>query len=229
MARAHVRGALRGHPLFAAFDDATFEDVLRGSRVTPVSAGKLVFQRGAPATRFFILLEGAVNLVLHSRLGDEKVVETLRTGSCFAETLLFEDDPVYATSAVVVADAVVLAVPSAAYRAALEGSALTCLHLLTSVSRRVDALVREVEAQSLTDARTRIVRHVLELAATGSAIPSSAVELKLPEPKRRLAARLGIAPETLSRTFRALRNAGLMAVHGQTIRIDDLDRLRAAG
>ncbi len=224
---SHLRGAVRAHPLFSALDDATFEDVLRGSRIMALSAGQFVVLRGAQAARFFIVLEGVVNLTLHSRDGDERVIEILHADACFGETLLFEDRPKYPASAVVVADAVVLAVPNSAYRLALATCPATCLRLLTNVSRRVHALVREVEAQSLIDARTRVVRHLLELANTGAAV-SAGIEVKLPEPKRRLAARLGIAPETLSRMFRSLEHAGLLAVEGHTIRIGDLDRLHAA-
>lgn len=228
MTRSELRGASRLAAPFEALDDDTHERVLRESRLVPVHAGEFVFQRGERATRFFVVLSGLVNLVLHSRLGDEKVIETLRPNSSFAETLMFDDEPVYPMAAVAAEDTVVLAVPNDVYREALAGSTTACLRMLGDVSRRVHALVREVESHSLVDAKTRIVRHLLELAGPARAPAAAPVEITLHEPKRRMAARLGVAPETLSRTFRSLHDAGLMAVDGRNIRIQDLERLRAA-
>jgi CRP/FNR family transcriptional regulator, dissimilatory nitrate respiration regulator len=228
MTRSELRGASRLNPVFEALDDDTYERVLRDSRLLTVRSGEFVFQRGDRACRFFVVLTGCVNLVLHSRVGDEKVIDTLRPGRSFAETLMFEDEPVYPMAAVAAEDAIVLAVANDAYRSALAGSASACLRMLGDMSRRVHALVREVESQALVDARTRLVRHVLELAGPMPFPSQAPVEVMLREPKRCIAARLGIAPETLSRTFRSLHEEGLMAVSGRTIRIDDLDRLRAA-
>jgi CRP-like cAMP-binding protein len=225
--RYDLRGSMREHPLFAELDDDTFEHVLRSSRVQPVSAGEFVFQRGDAATRFFVVLTGTLTLVLQSRAGDEKVVETLTAGATFAETLMFDSGAVYPMAAVATTSATVLAVPNDCFRAVLATSASTCLGLLAHTSRRLHALVREVESHSMTDARTRIVRHVLELAGPAATPARAPVEVTLAEPKQRIAARLGIAPETLSRTFRSLNDAGLMAVSGRRIRIECLDRLRA--
>jgi CRP-like cAMP-binding protein len=228
MTRSELRHASRLHPLFEALDDDTYERVLRESRLVTLHAGEFAFQRGDRATRLFVVLSGLVNLVLHSRLGDEKVIETLQPNRSFGETLMFEGDPAYPMAAIATEATVVLAVPHDAYRGALAGNTTACLRLLGDMSRRVHALVREVESHSLTDARTRIVRHVLDLAGTATIAPPRGVEITLQEPKRRIAARLGIAPETLSRTFRSLHAAGLLAVDGGTIRIDDLEALRAA-
>ena len=169
MTRSELRGASRLAAPFEALDDDTHERVLRESRLVPVHAGEFVFQRGERATRFFVVLSGLVNLVLHSRLGDEKVIETLRPNSSFAETLMFDDEPVYPMAAVAAEDTVVLAVPNDVYREALAGSTTACLRMLGDVSRRVHALVREVESHSLVDAKTRIVRHLLELAGPARA------------------------------------------------------------
>jgi CRP/FNR family transcriptional regulator, dissimilatory nitrate respiration regulator len=228
VSRAELRGAVRDHALFAALDDDAFEQVLRSSRLVYLRPGEFLFQRGDAATRFFVMLSGGVNLVLQSRTGDEKVVETLVPGQSFAEALMFEARPAYPTVAVATAHATVLSVPTEAYRPVLAASASTCMQLLGDLSRRMHALVREVEAHSLTDARTRIVRHVLDLAGQTLGPPRAPLELTLTEPKQRIAARLGIAPETLSRTLRSLNDSGLMAVSGRTIRIHDLERLRAA-
>lgn len=220
--------ALRAHPLFSALPAPALATLLRTAQQIRASAGEIVCHRGAAATRFFVVLEGTVDLVLHSRHGDQKVVETLHAGQSFGETLMFEEASHYPYTAVATRPARVLGVDTAAYRPVLERCPTTCLRLLSGVSRRVHALVREVESHTVIDVRSRLVRHVLDLAPPGPGNCSGPIEVTLQEPKHRIAARLGITPETLSRTFRSLHDSGLVAIHGRSIRIDDLERLRAA-
>lgn len=179
------------------------------------------------ATRCVVVLSSALSLELHSRGGDEQVVERLAPGHSFGEAFVFDASPSFPLTCVAREPATLVLVPYASYRAVIAGNASACVRLLADMNRRVHALVREVEAHSLTDARTRIVRHVLELAAAGAGPRAAAKEVVLPEPKQRIAARLGISPETFSRTLRTLREAGLLSVRGRTIEITDWERLRA--
>ena len=222
-----IRDTVRAHTLFSALDEHEVERVLRASRQIRVDSGAIVVDRGEIATSFLLVLDGEVDLVLRSRHGDTKVVETLQAGHSFGETLMFDDDPRYPMTAIATQPSRLLAVDGDVYRPLLELSPATCLRLLSGVSRRVHALVREVEAHTVVDVRSRLVRHVLDLAKPGPAAQSGAIEVTLPEPKHRIAARLGVTPETLSRTFRSLHDAGLVAITGRSIRIFDLDRLRA--
>ncbi|MFO1467019.1 MAG: helix-turn-helix domain-containing protein [Steroidobacteraceae bacterium] len=85
--------------------------------------------------------------------------------------------------------------------------------------------MREIETLSFENARNRVITHLLKLAGNGTGSAS----VVLGEAKQALAARLAIKPETLSRTLRALTEAGSIEVDGRTIRILDLERLRHSG
>lgn len=228
-ARTDLRRALRAHALFAGLDDRAFNRVARSAGFVRVAAGGFACHRGERADGCFVVMSATLNLVLHSRDGDEKVVETLGVGQSFGDSLIFDDEPTFPLSAVAGRRAALAVIPGDACREALEGNAAGCVRLLVDANRRLHALASELEAHSLVSARTRIVRHLLELASRGAGRQEEVREVRLPETKQRIAARLGVAPETLSRTFRALREAGLLAVRGRVVRIIDLEALRSTG
>jgi CRP/FNR family transcriptional regulator, cyclic AMP receptor protein len=59
-----VMDLLRAAPLFADLDEATLEAVARYGDVATYREGVLLGKEGAPADRFFVLLDGAVALEL---------------------------------------------------------------------------------------------------------------------------------------------------------------------
>ncbi|MDT8450107.1 MAG: helix-turn-helix domain-containing protein, partial [Wenzhouxiangellaceae bacterium] len=71
-------------------------------------------------------------------------------------------------------------------------------------------------------ASQRIVSFLLYRAAAEDEL-SGVVELETT--KAAVAGRLGLSPESLSRTLRYLSSRGLIAVHRRTIRIPDIPRL----
>ncbi len=218
--------AVREQPLFAALDDAQFERVARRMQLVALDARQLLFQRGDPAKYSYVVLDGSVKLVLQSRSGEEKIVEKLGPWQSFGEALVFMEAPAYPLAAVAVETSRLLAVPGAEYRAVLAESPQTCMRLLADLSRRLHALVREIEQLTLASATNRFVRHVLDLAAQAPSA-SGPIVVELPESKQMLASRLAIKPETLSRILRQLNDTGVVSVDGRTIRVPDVERLRA--
>jgi CRP/FNR family transcriptional regulator, dissimilatory nitrate respiration regulator len=213
---------LRQHRLLATLDEQQFARVAGASQFIKLAAGQMLFQRGAPATHFYVVVEGQVMLCLQSRSGDEKIIEKLSPAQAFAEALMFTESPVFPLSSVAAIDSTVAAIPNADYLAILRASTTTCLRLLGDLSQRLHSHIREIEALSFENAKNRVVNHLLKLAGT----TAGAATVTLDESKQSLAARLAIKPETLSRTLRALTDDGSIEVDGRQIRVLDVARLR---
>src|SRR6187431_1590179 len=69
--------AMRRHPVFANLTYSQFQSALTASHAEDFDAGTVLYERGATARHFFIVVEGRVNLSLFSRAGAEKVIEIL--------------------------------------------------------------------------------------------------------------------------------------------------------
>jgi CRP-like cAMP-binding protein len=76
---------------------ATVNTACRGGQGV---AGQVLYSRGDASTRFFLVLEGQVNLSLHSREGDENIIDIQGPGQVFAEAVSFMARPVYGAVAV---------------------------------------------------------------------------------------------------------------------------------
>ena len=214
---------LRRHYLFTTLSDSEFASIATHSTIHRWSSGGLLFQRGAPAGQFFVVLEGEVRLFLQSTEGAEAAIMRARPGDAFAEAVMFMELPVYPVSAETVGAGVLVAVSNEAYRESMRGNPAACLRLLGDLSSRLHGLVNEIESMALETARSRLLRYLLSLAGPQA---SGAITVRLREAKQALAANLSIKPETLSRTLRALTVEGLIKVEGAQIHIVDVERLR---
>jgi CRP/FNR family transcriptional regulator, dissimilatory nitrate respiration regulator len=221
--QAEDRELLRHHHLFAALTDAQFQAVYGASHVLELLPLQTLFQRGDLARHFFVVLEGQVKLCLLSRGGDEKLVDVVGPGQGFAEAVMFMAMPVFPVTAIATDRARVAALPNDRFQSLLRESGETCLRLLADLSRRLHGQLRQIESLALENATNRVVNHLVDLAG-GQSQDGAIVTLE--ESKQQVASRLAIKPETLSRSLRALTDAGLVEVQGRAIRIPDLARLR---
>lgn len=220
------RQMLRGHPLFAAFDEAQFGRIADSAQLVTLKAGEFLFQRGDPARAFFVVLHGQIILGMQSRSGEEKLLAAMHAGQSFAEAVMFVQAPVYPVDARAHEDSVVVQVSSRDFLAALRASPDTCFRLLGIMSQRLHQQVQEIEELSLESAGARVVLHLLRRAEPG---PGGRARVRLDERKQDLAARLAIKPETLSRILKSLTDAGLIELDGRDIVIADLVRLQQHG
>jgi CRP-like cAMP-binding protein len=215
---------LRGHHLFAGLAPPQMQRLLTVSHVDEYQAGRLLFDRGQPASHFFIVLDGQVNLVLYSKSGEEKIVDIIGPGNSFAEALMFMEAPGYPVSAVSAVQSTVARFPGREYIAILRDSPETCLRMLGNLSQRLHLRIREIEYLTLESATHRLVRLI------ESRLPADApgpVEITLQESRQELASRLSMKPETLSRILRHLADAGAIVVHGRVLQVPDRRRLVA--
>lgn len=207
--------AIAHQPLFEPLRSDQREQLLAAARVLALPQGEPLFQRGERARHFYLVLEGTMKLFLLSQEGEEKVVEVMQPGDTFAEAVMFMEAEAYPVNATALTPARVAAFPSAIFLQALRENPELALRMLGTVSRRLHALLRQINELSLQDAMQRVAAYILALRPEGA----DRVELELP--KQVIASRLGIKPETLSRTLGNLRDRGLLAVHGDTILLHD--------
>jgi CRP/FNR family transcriptional regulator, dissimilatory nitrate respiration regulator len=213
---------MREHYLLAALDEETFGRIAQASRVTTLAPQQILFQRGDPAYYFFLLSVGQIKLCVQSRDGREKIIELVTRGQTFAEAVMFFEVPAYPVAAIALEASTVIGIPNIEFLKVARSDAQTCLRLLGDLSRRLHAVVQELGELSLENATHRVARYLVDLARPIAGEATVALE----ESKQTLASRLSIKPETLSRTLRALADAGVLSVEGRTIRIPDLARLR---
>ncbi|GJL81337.1 MAG: transcriptional regulator [marine bacterium B5-7] len=184
-----------------------------------LNEGETLFEQQDPADRFYLLLSGQIKLYRLSAEGDEKVIEVINPGATFAEALMFLEKPTFPVGAQALKPSDLVSIDARDFIDMLRDSVDTCLLLAADLSQRLHGLLREINDLSLNSGTCRVASYFLNLSDTHSTDEADEFDLGLP--KQVLASRLSIKPETLSRIFRSLVNAGLITMRGNHVRILD--------
>ena len=211
--------AARQTPVFSAVDDETLSALVSRCRIRRFAGEEIVFLAGQPAEACYVIVEGEVAVFRHGPAGERQIVHLYASGQSVAEAAMFSGGG-YPASAEATGPARLLEVPRGVLADALDGRPELAMAMLSGLSRKLRELVGLVESLSLKTVPARLAAELLEMADR-----AGAQEFGLPMSKARLAAKLGTAPETLSRALGKLQAAGWIEVSGARMGIRNRDAL----
>ena len=210
-------------PFFSALSPTDLERVARHARERRLDKGEILFQRGDPAHGFYFVVSGQIKLAVSSAQGNEKVVEVIHPGQTFGEAVMLMDRP-YPVFSEALAPTHLLHVGQGVVSELIDREPGFARKLLAGMAIRLHGMVRDVETYSLRSSTQRVIGYLLQQVDDGVQ-PSRQHEIELPTSKQIIASRLNLTPETLSRIFHDLSDAGLINVHGKRITLLDAHRL----
>jgi CRP-like cAMP-binding protein len=224
-AQIKVQAFLANLPMFSQMQEAELDRIAAGTLPVHAGKGQEICHCGDPCTGIHVVVYGQVKLGFTSPQGVEKVVEIVRPGQSFGEALMFLDAP-YIVFAQALADSMLLHVAKHAVLDELARDPGFARRMLSGLSRRLHGLVRDVEAYTLRSSHERVIGYLLaEAPADANGAP---VEVHLTAGKSVIASRLNMTPEHFSRILHELGDDGVIEIHGRTVRIPDVGRLRGA-
>lgn len=207
-------------PLFAGIERAQLGALLAGAVVRRYERNAMLFLRGEPASRFYVVLEGWIRLFRGTPDGQESTIGVFGPGESVAEAALLGRGQ-YPVSGIVVAPARLLSVPGRGLIEQVRQNPDLALNLLSSMFVHLRQLVRQVEQLTSRSSTQRVADFLLRLCPESQ----PRAELELPLDKALVAARLGMQPETFSRSLARLRSVGVRT-RGSAITIGDVAQLR---
>ena len=206
-------------PLFGALAPAQRQWLLSLGETLQLPKGQTLFHRGDRCNRLFFLLDGYVKLAIPTERGQEKVVEFLSPGDAFGESALLPGHRAIA-DAQAIKTCELLALEREDVMVAMSQAPVFAQQLVTNLSQRVESLFRDMESVSLRSALQRVVEYLLRQPRVGN-------QARLSFHKRAIASKLGLQPETFSRSLQQLVADGLISVRGAHVVIHDADKLQA--
>ncbi len=206
--------------LFATLGSADLAALLSQAQSVFYGETGLLFSHGDPADRFFIVLEGRVNLFALTEIGDQSIIEVFVPIESFAEAAMFSSAK-FPLNAEVIAGSRLIHVPAAPFMRRLAERRALAFHLLAGLSRKQAALIHEITELKSKSPGQRLASFLLALARDAQ----GEVQVRLPITKATLASRIGIAPESLSRALSRLKAVGVES-HGREVVLTDLEGLR---
>lgn len=210
-------------PLFAGIERPQLLQLIDGANVVSFPEAGLLFSQGDKADRFFLVLDGRVNLFALTDKGDQTIIEVFDKGWTFAEAAMFSSGK-FPLNAEVGAGSRLLCIPVGPFLRRLGDNRELAFKMLSALSRWQTHLLKEIAELKSKSPVQRLGAFLLDLAGAEEGA-EGAIGVRLPVTKTVLASRIGIAPESLSRAIARLRSVGVES-RGRDLVITDMAALR---
>ena len=224
-ASIQVQSFLANVPLFKELASDELDRIASNTQEVRAERAEVLFRRGEPALGFHIVVFGQVKLAFSSPRGDEKVVDLIGPGQSFGEAVMFMERP-HVVTAQTLSDSLLLYIPREIVFQELERDPRFVRRIIAGLSSRLHRLMSDLESDSLHSGTQRVIGYLLR-DIDESAEAGRMLEVTLPTTKGVIASRLSLTQEHFSRILHAIAARGLIEVHGRSIYVPDVDKLRA--
>ena len=212
-------------PFFSGLDAASLDRVTRGMRTRRFRRGEVIFHLGDPGDALFIVVSGAIKIMLPSDTGDEAILATLRAGDVFGELALLDGAPRSATAVAQEASETAI-LPRAQFRELLATEPAIRDALLASLAAELRRLTNHVEELHFLDITGRLASRLARLAnESGRTLPDGAIRLPSPLTQGDLASMIGCTRQSVNKLRGMFTDDGLIRLDRDSIVVLDLDGL----
>lgn len=208
-------------PILAALQPDRRSALLKGAYLQRFPAHVELISEGSPADFLNVLVEGSVEIFAHYQ-DRETTLAVLTPPENFILAAVILDRP-HLKSARSLTPARVLMLPAANVRDAFSTDADFARWVARDLAATYRDLVKEINNYKLRSGIERLANFLL----CRDEVAGGQGQFKLPYDKKKLAAKLGLAPEALSRIFVNLQDHGVV-IDGRDVHIMDrasLERL----
>lgn len=210
----------RSSVLLASASEEVASKLLSTARGRGYERGETVFLQGDKALSIFIVLDGWVKLYRIAPNGAEAVVGIFTKGSSFGEAVAFRRAN-YPVAAEAVTDCQLLHIDVEQLLRMMRADPDLSITLLAATFAHLHTLVGQIEQLKARTGAQRVAEFLLDLCPCDE----GACTVTLPYEKVLIAGRLGMKPESLSRAFGRLKEAGV-TVRQNNAAIADIETLR---
>lgn len=218
--RDNDKPSLRRLPLFREMMTQTFDALMQVAYLQSFPPQLELIKQGELADFMHVIIDGAVELRATWN-GRDAVMGIVHPVSTFILAACVHDAP-YLMSARTLERSQIVMLPVADVRAALRRDSDFAMATMRELAGGYRTFVRHAKNLKLRNSVERLAAYIL----MQSSRLGDAASIVLPVEKRHLASYLGMTPENLSRSMKALQEHGL-EVQGMRVTITDRARLAA--
>jgi CRP-like cAMP-binding protein len=203
--------------LFSAFDPDVLRRIVREARPVQCDRNFVIFEEADEANELFVVQSGRIAIGRRSVDGRESLVALMESGDLFGEMALF-DEGRRSASARALERSVVLRIPYAVVRTALDEEPALLWNVVTLLAQRLRATDSALADAVLLDVTGRTAKRMLELAGDQS-------EFQLPITQEELAGLVGASRERVNKSIAAFIRLGWIEQLDRRYRIVERERL----
>lgn len=206
--------------LFATLADSELDEILGAASGRRYRAGDVVFEQGAQATHFFVLVRGRLRVTQVTSEGQQVVVRMVNPGDLFgiARALARLDYPGTATA---VTESCALCWPMRMWTVLLERYPSLAMRAVHTMGSRLLEAQQRVRELSTEEVERRVAHAVLRLVNQSGRKERDGVRIDFPISKQDIAEMTGTTLHTVSRILTAWEGAGLVEGGRQKLLVRD--------
>ena len=215
---------LKQLPPFARLSEADITEVLESAVSRRYGTGVVVFEQGAIASHFSVLLHGRLRVTQLTPSGEQVVVRMVNPGDIFgiARALRLRSYPGTATAVV---ESVALNWPMEQWEPLVErypSFAASTIRVIGERLLEAQSRVREMATEAV---ERRVGHTVLRLVQQSGVREANGIRIDFPISKQDLAEMAGTTLHTVSRILTAWEHAGIVDTGRQKLMVKDPHRL----
>ncbi|HZT26853.1 MAG TPA: Crp/Fnr family transcriptional regulator [Pseudolabrys sp.] len=220
------RSLAAGLPLFAGLSPTELDDILREAHAVHHAKNSVVFEEGAEAESFFVLLHGHVRATKTTSDGQQVVVRYVAPGEIFGVAMAI-GLPRYPATATAVDDSVVLVWPASIWPRLVEKYPVLATNTLQTLGSRLQDSHTRVVEMSTEQAESRVAHALLRLIRQAGRKVESGVEVDFPISRQDIAEMTGTTLHTVSRILSGWEQRGLIDGGRQRIVVREPEKLQS--
>ena len=223
---AHGREFLARHDLLGHLTPEELDRLLASARVERVETGEVLFRKGEPGDKLFVVLAGRIGIGIVSEEGKEAVLNVLGPGAVFGEIALL-DGRERTADATAKAESHLLVIERNDFIPFLETHPEVAARLIAVLCERVRWVSESYEDALFMDLPARLAKRLLLLAETyGEALDNAGIRIGFRLSQEELGKMTGVSRESINKLMHSWQDEGLVAVSHGRVTIRDKDRLR---
>jgi len=212
-------------PLFDGLPPEALDEALKDARPLHCPRGTHVFEQGAAAHSFFVLLHGRLRVTQVTPEGQQIVVRFVSPGDMFGVAMALQR-ATYPGTATAVVDSLALIWPNSAWQTLSTKYPALALNALRTIGSRLQEAHARIREISTEEVEQRVAHAVLRLADEAGRDTPGGTLIDFPISRQDVAEMTGTTLHTVSRVLSAWEAAGFVEGGRQRIMIRDLSRLK---
>lgn len=215
---------VRNLPLFRQMEPAALTQLMARATSRRVAPGDVVFEQGAEAVAFYLLLHGRLKVSQVTPDGQQVMVRVVHPGDLFgfARALARPDYPGTARAAV---ESIVVSWPMADWDAVVENNPRLAINAMQTIGQRLDEAHTRLREMSTQEVERRVAHAVLRLADKAGRIEEGGTRIDFPITRQDIAEMTGTTLHTVSRLLSAWETRGLVEGGRQKLTVIDAEGL----
>ena len=212
-------------PPFASLSRKQIRTILDQAASRHLDAGSTVFEEGADAERFFILLDGYIRVVRYTTDGDQVIILHIPPGQLFgiAHALGLAS---YPATAITVSDAIVLSWPSALFDVFSRRHPDFAAAAYETVGERITGRNDWLVTLATQRVEQRVAKALLQMSRESGRTVAQGIEIAFPISRQDLSEMTATTLHTVSRLLSGWEKDGIVSSRRKRITVCRPERLQ---